>query len=133
MDAQDACGLCFGPSTRPRKANEKIYVLVKYGPKGAHPRRGRAPGVAELRWLPPGPSFLVAVPSMPRRAVRGCICMLNAGRMVWGIQGRNIPWNIPSSSTYKRSPSSPLKTHHYTPQDTQHKSEERESTSTPWA
>jgi hypothetical protein len=53
--------------------------------------------------------------------------------MVWGIQGRNIPWNIPSFSTYKRNPSSPLKTHHYTPQDTQHKREERESTSTPWA
>jgi hypothetical protein len=35
MDAQDASGLSFGPSTHPRKANEKIYMLEKYGAERA--------------------------------------------------------------------------------------------------
>jgi hypothetical protein len=34
MDAQDASRLYFGPSTCPRKANEKIYKLTKDGAKG---------------------------------------------------------------------------------------------------
>jgi hypothetical protein len=35
MDAQDAFGLYFGPSTRPWKANKKIYIVAKDGPEGA--------------------------------------------------------------------------------------------------
>jgi hypothetical protein len=81
MDAQDASGLRFGPSTLPRKANEKIYMLKKDGPKEGQLGCGRALGAIELRWLPPGPSFLMVVPSMPRRAVWGCFGTLNAGRM----------------------------------------------------
>jgi hypothetical protein len=42
MDAQDASALRFGPSTRPQKANKKIYVIAKDGPEGAEPGCGRA-------------------------------------------------------------------------------------------
>jgi hypothetical protein len=42
MDAQDASGLRFGPSTCPRKANEKIYKLKKDGDEGTQPGCGYA-------------------------------------------------------------------------------------------
>jgi hypothetical protein len=53
MDAQDASELHFGPSTRPWKANEKIYFITKDGPDRAQPGHGHAPGMS----APPEPPF----------------------------------------------------------------------------
>jgi len=54
MDAQDAFGLCFWPSTCPQKANKNVYKLTKDGTQLMH---GRAPGAIMLVWLPNRPNF----------------------------------------------------------------------------
>jgi hypothetical protein len=72
MDVQDASGLRFGPSTRPQKANEKIYVVAKDGHEGAQPGRGCAPGVAVPLQPPSGPGLRVPTAATSPRSIAGC-------------------------------------------------------------
>jgi hypothetical protein len=72
MDAQDASGLCFGPSTCPRKANEKIYKLTKDGAKG------HTPGMAALPSLPNWPSFGPPTETASLTSVLRCVGAFNA-------------------------------------------------------
>jgi hypothetical protein len=72
MDAQDASGLRFEPSTRPRKTNEKIYVIAKDGSEGAQPGRGHAPCAAAPPHMPNGPSLRVPRAATLPMSVAGC-------------------------------------------------------------
>jgi hypothetical protein len=72
MDAQDASGLRFEPSTHPRKTNEKIYIIAKDGPEGAQPGHGRAPCAAAPPQMPNRPSLRVPIAAMSPMSVAGC-------------------------------------------------------------
>ena len=78
MDAQDAFGLRFEPSTCPWKANKKIYKLTKDGAKGAQPGHRCAPGIAVPVWQVNRPSFGLLAHADRSKALARYVDTINA-------------------------------------------------------
>jgi hypothetical protein len=77
MDAQDASRLRFGPTTRPRKANKKIYMLTKYGPIWTKFGHTCARGVGTPLLAPLWPIFLQKAHADTLWSVQRCVGAIN--------------------------------------------------------